>query len=152
MKIVPLLLVASLSACINRTGLFEKSLFAYGTVCYFSFKSTSNPKGEQSIKDFSNLLLTYDAMADATINRELAGVYGLNQTNLGRGSWFYLDNETIAEFAKELGYDGVVFKRIKEGSYGNVNMDTTYIVYSTKQLKSPFENNGDFGDVENIFK
>ena len=31
-------------------------------------------------------------------------------------------------------------------------MDTTYIVYSTKQLKSPFENNGDFGDVENIFK
>jgi thiamine biosynthesis lipoprotein len=81
MKIVPLLLVASLSACINRTGLFEKSLFAYGTVCYFSFKSTSNPKGEQSIKDFSNLLLTYDAMADATINRELAGVYGLNQTN-----------------------------------------------------------------------
>lgn len=88
----------------------------------------------------------YDAFYDMYCN------YGLNQTNLRRGSWLFLDNETIAEFAKELGYDGVIFKRIKEGAYGNVKMDTTYIVYSTKQLKSPFENNGDFGDVENIFK
>lgn len=27
-----------------------------------------------------------------------------------------------------------------------------YIVFSTKQLKSPYENNGNFGDVDNLFK
>lgn len=77
---------------------------------------------------------------------------GLNRSRLGRGSWIGLDNETIAYFAKELGYDGVVFHNISEGSYGEAKMDATYIVFSTKQLKSPFENNGDFGDVENMFK
>ena len=78
--------------------------------------------------------------------------YGLNKRNYGKGSWFNLDNETIAFFAKELGYDGVIFNNIREGADGEIGMETTYIVYSTKQLKSPFENNGDFGDVENLFK
>ena len=78
--------------------------------------------------------------------------YGLNKSNYGKGSWFNLDNETIASFAKELGYDGVIFNNIREGADGEIRMKTTYIVYSTKQLKSPFENNGDFGDVENLFK
>lgn len=77
---------------------------------------------------------------------------GLNKYGYKKGSWFTLDNETIAYFAKELGYDGVIFKNIREGAYGDVRMDATYIVFSTKQLKSPFENNGDFGDVENLFK
>jgi hypothetical protein len=74
------------------------------------------------------------------------------EARLFRGSDIPLDNETIALFAKELGYDGVVFKNIREGAYGNIMMKETYIVFSTKQLKSPFENNGEFGDIENLFK
>lgn len=77
---------------------------------------------------------------------------GWNKSGYNKGTWIRLDNESIAYIAQQLGYDGVVFKNIKEGSYGNVHMDETYIVFSTKQLKSPFENNGDFGDVEHIFK
>ena len=77
---------------------------------------------------------------------------GENKYGYHKGSWISLDNESIAYLAKQLGYDGVVFKNIKEGSNGNIRMNATYIVYSTKQLKSPFENNGDFGDVEHIFK
>ena len=77
---------------------------------------------------------------------------GLNKTDLKKGSDFGLDNESIAYLAKLCGYDGVVFKNIREGAYGNVKMDTTYIVFSTKQLKSPYENNGNFGDVDNMFK
>lgn len=70
---------------------------------------------------------------------------------ISKGSWLIMDNESIAYLAKLCGYDGVVFKNIREGAYGNVRMDTTYIVFSTKQLKSPYENNGNFGNVENIF-
>ena len=77
---------------------------------------------------------------------------GWNERHLGKGSDFALDNESIAIIAQKLGYDGVVFEHIKEGAYGTVRMDKTYIVFSTKQLKSPFENNGQFGDVENIWK
>ena len=73
-------------------------------------------------------------------------------STLKKGSYFGLDNESIAYLAKLCGYDGVVFKNIREGAYGNVRMDTTYIVFSTKQLKSPYENNGNFGDVDNLFK
>lgn len=69
-----------------------------------------------------------------------------------RGSSFGLDNESIAYIAKQLGYDGVVFHNIREGAYGEARMRETYIVFSTKQLKSPFENNGNFGDIENMFK
>ena len=78
--------------------------------------------------------------------------HGLNCNRYERGSWFSLDNESIACLAQELGYDGVVFHNIREGAYGEARMKETYIVFSTKQLKSPFENNGDFGDVENMFK
>lgn len=81
MKIMPLLLVASLSACNSQSKTFEKSLFAFGTVCNYSFNTYPNKKAEDSIQDFYNLLMTYDAMSDATKNRELVGVYGLNQTN-----------------------------------------------------------------------
>lgn len=71
---------------------------------------------------------------------------------LNRGSSFGLDNESIAYFAKKLGYDGVIFHNIREGAYGEAPMKETYIVFSTKQLKSPFENSGEFGDIENLFK
>lgn len=78
--------------------------------------------------------------------------HGLNRNRYERGSWLSLDNESIACLARELGYDGVVFHNIREGFYGEARMSETYIVFSTKQLKSPFENNGDFGDVEDLFK
>ena len=81
MKTLPLLLVASLSACIVKDKTFEKSLFAFGTICNFSYTNYPNKKAEDSVQDFYNLLMAYDAMADATKKRELAGVYGLNQTN-----------------------------------------------------------------------
>lgn len=77
---------------------------------------------------------------------------GLNKRHMCKNSWFALDNESIAYFAEKLGYDGVVFHNIREGAYGEAPMKETYIVFSTKQLKSPFENNGEFGDVENMFK
>lgn len=78
--------------------------------------------------------------------------FGGNKNGLKKGSWFELDNESIAYLAKKLGYDGVIFHNIREGADGEYRMKTTYIVYSTKQLKSPFENNGEFGDIENLFK
>lgn len=88
----------------------------------------------------------YEALFDKYC--ELGG----NKNDLQKGSWFELDNESIAYLAKELGYDGVIFHNIREGADGEYRMNTTYIVYSTKQLKSPFENNGEFGDIENLFK
>lgn len=81
---------------------------------------------------------------------ELFNAYCKHKTN--NNSNFVLDNESIAYLAKELGYDGVIFHNIREGGDGEYRMNTTYIVYSTKQLKSPFENNGEFGDIENLFK
>lgn len=72
--------------------------------------------------------------------------------NIERGSSFGLDNESIAYIAQQLGYDGVVFHNIREGAYGEARMKETYIVFSTKQLKTPFENSGEFGDIENMFK
>lgn len=88
----------------------------------------------------------YDALFDKYCE------LGLNKNGYGKGSWFALDNESIAYLAKQLGYDGVIFKNIREGGSENVRMNTTYIVFSTKQLKCPFENSGEFGDTENLFR
>ena len=47
MKALPLLLVASLSACIVKDKTFEKSLFAFGTMCNFSYTNYPNKKAEK---------------------------------------------------------------------------------------------------------
>lgn len=78
--------------------------------------------------------------------------HGYNTSGWHEGSWISMDNESIAILAKQCGYDGVVFHNIREGGLGNIRMNETYIVFSTSQLKSPFENNGDFGDVEHMFR
>lgn len=91
-KILPLLLVAPLSACQVVYKTYEKHLFAFGTECYFSLYDVANEKGDESLEKAYNLLKKIDAYADATKKRDVVGVYDLNQTNeqLEIDEYFYL--------------------------------------------------------------
>ena len=57
-----------------------------------------------------------------------------------------MDTYDWANWAEENGYDGVIFKNIKDGvDYGSMQ-DTTddYVVFKSNQIKSATDNNGDF--------
>jgi len=80
-KILPLLLVAPLSACSAIYNTFEKHLFAFGTECHFTLYDINGEKGEKSVNAFYQKLKTIDEYADANNKRDVVGVYDLNQTN-----------------------------------------------------------------------
>ena len=79
-KILPLLLVAPLSACQATSMTFEKHLFAFGTECHFTLYEDTK-KGEENLEALYQLLKKIDAYADAENKRDVVGVYDLNQTN-----------------------------------------------------------------------
>ena len=78
-KILPLLLVAPLTAC-ETYNTFEKHLFAFGTECHFTLYEDTK-KGEENLEAFYQLLKKIDAYVDAENKRDVVGVYDLNQTN-----------------------------------------------------------------------
>lgn len=80
-KILPLLLVAPLSACQVAYNTYEKHLFAFGTECHYTLYDVANKKSEEGAEKFCELLKKIDAYADATTKRDVVGVYDLNQTN-----------------------------------------------------------------------
>lgn len=62
-----------------------------------------------------------------------------------------MDTYDWANWAEENGYDGVIFKNIKDGvDYGSMQ-DTTddYVVFNSNQIKSAENNNGDFSSGNN---
>jgi site-specific DNA-cytosine methylase len=62
-----------------------------------------------------------------------------------------MDTYDWANWAEENGYDGVIFKNIKDGvDYGSMQ-DTTddYVVFKSNQIKSAENNNGDFSADNN---
>ena len=62
-----------------------------------------------------------------------------------------MDTYDWANWAEENGYDGVIFKNIKDGvDYGSMQ-DTTddYVVFKSNQIKSAENNNGDFSSGNN---
>ena len=65
--------------------------------------------------------------------------------------WKTMDTYDWANWAEENGYDGVIFKNIKDGvDYGSMQ-DTTddYVVFKSNQIKSAENNNGDFSADNN---
>ena len=80
-RILPLLLVAPLSACQVVYSTYEKHLFAFGTECHYSLYDVASKKSEEGAEKFHELLKKIDAYADATTKRDVVGVYDLNQTN-----------------------------------------------------------------------
>ena len=62
-----------------------------------------------------------------------------------------MDTYDWANWAEENGYDGVIFKNIKDGvDYGSMQ-DTTddYVAFNSNQIKSAENNNGDFSSGNN---
>ena len=60
--------------------------------------------------------------------------------------------ETIAEYAKQNGFDGAIIKNVYETDYEN-QLCTDYIVFSSNQIKSAYDNNGEFSpESENIYE
>ena len=62
-----------------------------------------------------------------------------------------MDTYDWANWAEDNGYDGVIFKNIKDGvDYGSMQ-DTTddYVVFKSNQIKSATDNNGDFSSGNN---
>lgn len=62
-----------------------------------------------------------------------------------------MDTYDWANWAEENGYDGVIFKNIKDGvDYGSMqNTTDDYVVFNSNQIKSAENNNGDFSSGNN---
>ena len=60
--------------------------------------------------------------------------------------------ETIAQWAQDNGFDGAIIKNVYETDYENQLCDD-YIVFSSTQIKSAYDNNGNFSpNSENIYE
>ena len=75
-KILPLLLVASLTACTNLKHIEGAGYYFYTEVSYSLYANDIDP--EESIKEICK---TLDSVSDPYENRNLTNVYDLNQTN-----------------------------------------------------------------------
>lgn len=76
LKILPLLLVASLTACTNLKHIEGAGYYFYTEVSYSLYAKYVDP--EESIKEICE---TLDSVSDPYENRILTNVYDLNQTN-----------------------------------------------------------------------
>ena len=61
-----------------------------------------------------------------------------------------MNTESIAVYAKENGYDGVIIKNVLETDYEN-KLCTDYIVFNANQIKS-VDNNGNWSNSDNIYE
>ena len=62
----------------------------------------------------------------------------------------YYNTESLAMYAKERGYDGVIVKNVYETDYEN-KKGTDYIVFNPNQIKSATDNNGSFSKGSDNF-
>ena len=81
-KLLPLLLVASLTACAGESysSKYDK-LFAFGTFVSIEMKIKNDHTGKEALNEVMNRLKAIDEIADATRQREKTNVWSLNQTN-----------------------------------------------------------------------
>lgn len=64
----------------------------------------------------------------------------------------YHSTESLAMYAKENGYDGVIVENVYETSYEN-KKGTDYIVFNPNQIKSATDNNGNFSrESDNMYE
>ena len=64
----------------------------------------------------------------------------------------YYNTESLAMYAKEKGYDGVIVKNVYETDYEN-KKGTDYIVFNPNQIKSATDNNGNFSiESDNMYE
>lgn len=64
----------------------------------------------------------------------------------------YYNTESLAMYAKENGYDGVIVKNVYETDYEN-KKGTDYIVFNPNQIKSATDNNGNFSkESDNMYE
>ena len=64
----------------------------------------------------------------------------------------YYNTESLAMYAKENGYDGVIVKNVYETDYEN-KKGTDYIVFNSNQIKSATDNNGNFSiESDNMYE
>lgn len=64
----------------------------------------------------------------------------------------YYNTESLAMYAKERGYDGVIVKNVYETDYEN-KKGTDYIVFNPNQIKSATDNNGNFSkESDNMYE
>lgn len=82
-KLLPLVLVASLTAC--ESYKFEDNtdepIYAFGTYVTYRMQIQNHFNGGKCVSDIKYIFEKYDAYADATKQREVTNVWSLNQTN-----------------------------------------------------------------------
>lgn len=76
-KSVPLLLVAVLTACSSSIKAKESRFFCFDTIIETKLYDGT----DEDIYSIQNILLSYDSLADSYQDRDIVGVYKINQTN-----------------------------------------------------------------------
>ena len=77
-KLLPLLLVASLTAC---DSIYIDTVFCFDTVVNFKFTSSAGYSGNATENQIKKILKDYDALLDSYNKRDVFNVFDLNQTN-----------------------------------------------------------------------
>ena len=78
LKILPLVMVASLSACQQY---YDDSIFCFDTVVTIRLKGYQGYSGQKTIGETLKIIKGIDAISDAYKKRDVVSVYDLNQTN-----------------------------------------------------------------------
>lgn len=83
LKALPLLIVASLTACESYRYVDNDTqpLLLFGTNVSFKIKIQNHYNGFRSVSDVTSIFKQIDELADATRQREITNVWSLNQTN-----------------------------------------------------------------------
>lgn len=79
-KVLPLLLAVSLTACSNEIY-YEDTVFLFDTTVSYKILGYRGYSGLKTEGDTVNILKKIDALSDAYRKRDVVGVYDLNQTN-----------------------------------------------------------------------
>lgn len=80
LKVLPLLLAVSLTACSSEIY-YEDTLFLFDTTVTYKIRGYRGYSGLKTEGDTVNILKKIDALSDAYHKRDVVGVYDLNQTN-----------------------------------------------------------------------
>lgn len=80
LKILPLLLVASLTACSDQVY-FTGQFYSMDTFISMKHKNTRGYPGDKTMAEIKNAAEEVDAVADSYKKRDVVSVYDINQTN-----------------------------------------------------------------------
>lgn len=80
LKLLPLVVVASLTAC-EKYKYSSNTLLVFGTVCNYTLQLTNDFAGGKTYSSIENILKDIDKYADATKQRDVTNIWSLNRTN-----------------------------------------------------------------------